>query len=253
MKTGITVHIAAIGVSGLLLSASAQPASLSDEHFMIASSQPSVSQTVGQRGVSATIVREGTSLEAVATAFTPRAQPVSTKLNDLNMNFVNAPLNQVLSYLSDAAGFIIVRDPRANINGYVTIQGSHITQDEAVDLLNSQLNQNSLAAIRDQRTLTILNKSDARTSVVRETRKRLDLMGSIDLTRSWCPRRPDLFGNLPFVGVCFTATCPFRGRRESTGRLRVGSTCQLGGCPEACWRRGRRRRRPRHRPRARAR
>ena len=161
MKTRTPCLLAAIGLPGLLLSATAQPASLSDRNFAAASNQTSVSQTDRQRAVSATIVREGTSLEAV---FTPPARPANINPNDLNMNFVNAPLNQVLSYLSDAAGFIIVRDTRANINGYVTIQGKHITQDEAVDLLNTQLNQNSLAAIRDKRTLTILNKSDARTS-----------------------------------------------------------------------------------------
>jgi general secretion pathway protein D len=36
-----------------------------------------------------------------------------------------------------------------------------MTKDEAVDVLNSVLNQNGLAAIRDDRTLTIMNKSDA--------------------------------------------------------------------------------------------
>jgi type II secretory pathway component GspD/PulD (secretin) len=78
------------------------------------------------------------------------------------MNFVNAPLDQVLAYLSDAAGFIIVQ--QARVSGYVTIQGAHITKDEAVNLLNRELNQNNYAAILDGRMLTIMNKSDARTS-----------------------------------------------------------------------------------------
>ena len=95
-------------------------------------------------------------------AYTPPKYPVTTNPNDLNMDFVNAPLSQVLSYLSDAAGFIVVVQTR--VSGSVTIQGSHITRDEAVNLLNSQLNLNNLAAIRNDRTLTIVSKSDARTA-----------------------------------------------------------------------------------------
>jgi type II secretory pathway component GspD/PulD (secretin) len=38
-----------------------------------------------------------------------------------------------------------------------------MTRDEAVDLLNEVLNQNGYAAIRDGRTLTILDKNDAKT------------------------------------------------------------------------------------------
>jgi type II secretory pathway component GspD/PulD (secretin) len=67
----------------------------------------------------------------------------------------------VLNYLSDAAGFIIVQDTR--VNGTVTIVGKHLTKDEAVDLLNTELNRNNYAAIRDGRTLTIMDKNEAKT------------------------------------------------------------------------------------------
>jgi type II secretory pathway component GspD/PulD (secretin) len=81
--------------------------------------------------------------------------------NGITMNFRNAPLNQVLSYLSDAAGFIIILDT-TQVNGYVNVISSHpMTQDEAVDLLNTVLNQNGLAAVRDGRTLTIMSKAQA--------------------------------------------------------------------------------------------
>jgi general secretion pathway protein D len=107
-------------------------------------------------------VPRGNAPEAVASAFVPPAQAVGTNQNDLNLNFNNAPLDMVLNYLSDAAGFIIVRDTR--VNGTVTIIGKHLTQDEAVNLLNTELNRNNYAAIRDGRTLTIVNKNDAKTS-----------------------------------------------------------------------------------------
>jgi type II secretory pathway component GspD/PulD (secretin) len=84
--------------------------------------------------------------------------PLST--NGITFNFRNAPLNTVLTYMSDAAGFIIVMNTQ--VRGTVNIISTHpMTKDEAVDLLNSVLNQNGYAAIRDDRTLTIMTKADA--------------------------------------------------------------------------------------------
>jgi type II secretory pathway component GspD/PulD (secretin) len=80
--------------------------------------------------------------------------------NGITMNFRNAPLSRVLSYLSDAAGFIIVLD--TPVSGYVNVISTHpMTKDDAVDLLNTVLNQNNLAAVRDGRTLTIMTKAQA--------------------------------------------------------------------------------------------
>jgi len=80
----------------------------------------------------------------------------------LRLNFRGAPLESVLSYLSDAAGFIIVLDTQ--VSGRVDLWSEQpVTKDEAVDLLNSVLNKNGYAAIRDGRTLTIMSKNDAKT------------------------------------------------------------------------------------------
>lgn len=85
-----------------------------------------------------------------------------TNSDELRLNFRNAPLEMVLNYLSDAAGFIIVLD--TPVHGNVSVISNHpMTRDEAVDLLNEVLNQNGYAAIRDGRTLTILDKNDAKT------------------------------------------------------------------------------------------
>jgi general secretion pathway protein D len=82
--------------------------------------------------------------------------------NSLVLNFRGAPLESVLDYLSDAAGFIIVLDTQ--VNGHVDLWSDRpVTRDEAVDLLNSVLNQNGYAAIRDGRKLTIMSKTDAKT------------------------------------------------------------------------------------------
>jgi type II secretory pathway component GspD/PulD (secretin) len=85
-----------------------------------------------------------------------------TGTNGLRLNFRNAPIDLVLNYLSDAAGFIIELD--TPVRGNVSVISSHpMTGDEAVDLLNSVLNKNGYAAIRNGRTLTILDKNDAKT------------------------------------------------------------------------------------------
>jgi general secretion pathway protein D len=80
----------------------------------------------------------------------------------LRLHFRGAPLESVLDYLSDAAGFIIVLDTQ--VHGRVDIWSDQpVTRDEAVDLLNSVLNKNGYAAIRDGRKLTIVDKNDAKT------------------------------------------------------------------------------------------
>src|SRR5471032_61869 len=91
------------------------------------------------------------------------SNPMST--NGITFNFRNAPLNTVLTYMSDAAGFIIIMNTR--VQGTVNVISTHpMSKDEAVDLLNSVLNQNGYAAIRDDRTLTIMTKADAIHSMI---------------------------------------------------------------------------------------
>ncbi|HVM62780.1 MAG TPA: secretin N-terminal domain-containing protein [Verrucomicrobiae bacterium] len=78
----------------------------------------------------------------------------------LFLNFHNAPIDLVLNYLSDAAGFIIEVD--TPVRGKVDVWSTHpVTKDEAVDLLNSMLNKNGYAAIRNGRKLTIIGKDEA--------------------------------------------------------------------------------------------
>ena len=100
---------------------------------------------------------------SIASDFNAPAEASGTNNPDeLRLNFRNAPLEMVLNYLSDAAGFIIVLDTQ--VNGNVSVISSHpMTRDEVVDLLNSVLNKNGYAAIRNGRTLTILDKNDAKT------------------------------------------------------------------------------------------
>lgn len=80
----------------------------------------------------------------------------------LRLNFRNAPLEMVLNYLSDAAGFVIV--PEVDVRGKVDVWSNQpLTKDEAVDVLNSVLSKNKFAAIRNGRMLYIIDKESAKT------------------------------------------------------------------------------------------
>src|ERR1051325_3533124 len=80
----------------------------------------------------------------------------------LRMNFREAPLDQVLTYLSEAAGFIINVKPGTSVRGQVTVLSNEpLTKDEAVNLLNTVLNENKLAAVENGRTLSIMPRDEA--------------------------------------------------------------------------------------------
>ena len=200
MKTSIPIVVTTVSISALLLSAAAQPTTggAEDQNGTAATPDQSVSpgggaemnstnmpptgttegQTAQDQGamngreaapagnqpVESTVILPKQNVpESVPSAFTPPAKAVGTNSsNELRLNFRNAPLEMVLNYLSDAAGFIIVLD--THVNGNVTIVSTQpVSRDEAVNLLNAELNRNNYAAIRNGRTLTIVDKSDAKT------------------------------------------------------------------------------------------
>src|SRR4026208_742061 len=74
--------------------------------------------------------------------------------NELRLNFRGAPLEMVLNYFSEAAGFIVNVKPGATVRGKNVEAWSNqpLSRDEALNLLDTVLNQNSLAAIRNGRT-----------------------------------------------------------------------------------------------------
>jgi type II secretory pathway component GspD/PulD (secretin) len=83
--------------------------------------------------------------------------------NELRLNFRNAPLESVLNYLSDAAGYIIVNQSGGDLKGKANMWSNQpVTKDEALDLLGSTLDQSGYAFVLNGRTLTIYAKSDAK-------------------------------------------------------------------------------------------
>ncbi|HLH52874.1 MAG TPA: secretin N-terminal domain-containing protein [Verrucomicrobiae bacterium] len=81
----------------------------------------------------------------------------------LRMNFHGAPLNLVLDYLSDAAGFII--NKQTDVRGTVEVWSKQpVTKDEAIELLSSVLKKNGYAVTRSGRILTIVAMDSVKTA-----------------------------------------------------------------------------------------
>lgn len=88
-------------------------------------------------------------------------RPASPDGRNLFLNFRGAPMETVLNYLSEAAGFTIVIE--AEVRGKVDAWSNQpMNKDEAVDFLNSVLAKNGYAAIRSDRTLTIVTREEAK-------------------------------------------------------------------------------------------
>lgn len=91
----------------------------------------------------------------------PPTHVVAEGERGLRLNFRNAPLELVLNYLSEAAGFIIV--PEVDVKGRVDVWSNQpLTKDEAIDVLNRALARNGYAVLRDGRTLTVVTREEAR-------------------------------------------------------------------------------------------
>jgi len=186
MKTLIRRTLVTLCVSGLLMSATAQTApggTPDDNNAAVAPAPPppetivpppdegamnepsATNQSVApMAGIHPTTPEKPAAAAAIPTVVqdSTLAPTIGTNFDELRLNFRNAPLEMVLNYLSDAAGFIIVMDTQ--VRGNVSVISSHpMTRNEAVDLLNAVLNKNGYAALRDGRTLTILDKNDAKT------------------------------------------------------------------------------------------
>lgn len=110
----------------------------------------------------AAVTAENFSLNS-ATPTTPLDKVVKDGERAIRLNFRSAPLDMVLNYLSDVAGFIIV--PETDVRGKVDVWSNQpLTPEESVALLNRVLGKEGYAVIRDGRTLTIMTQAAAKKS-----------------------------------------------------------------------------------------
>ncbi|MFZ9746919.1 MAG: secretin N-terminal domain-containing protein [Opitutaceae bacterium] len=107
---------------------------------------------------------------APAPGETPRApesapptpeRPARDTSAGLRFNFRGAPLETVLNYLSEAAGFVIVLETpvRGNVDMW---SAQPVSRTEAVQLLNLAINKSGYTASLKGRTLVVSSKEDAR-------------------------------------------------------------------------------------------
>ena len=95
------------------------------------------------------------------TSVLPSAARPASKPGELRFNFRGAPLETVLNYMSDAAGFIIVLE--TPVRGTVDMWSSQpVTREEAVQLLNQALNKNGYSASVQGRSLIVSSKDEAK-------------------------------------------------------------------------------------------
>ena len=91
----------------------------------------------------------------------PETPPMVVPEGMLMLNFRGAPLETVLNYLSEAAGYIIVTE--AEVRGKLDVIAKQpVTKEEAFTILESALARNGYTALRNGRTLTIVSKEGAR-------------------------------------------------------------------------------------------
>jgi len=170
MKTRIIRLLSVAGLAGLLWTAVAQqtalpPPRIEPPPVMLITTNPPpemmIPATTNPPAATETAPATNAPVAAPAPALPPPEPPlVMLNENEMRLNFRNAPLDIVLSYLSEATGFII--ELQTQVRGTVDVfSAKPVTKDEAIDLLNSMLNKNGYAAIRNGRKLTIVSKTEA--------------------------------------------------------------------------------------------
>ena len=79
----------------------------------------------------------------------------------LRLDFHDAPLEQVLTYMSQAAGFVVYFRPGVSVDARVNlISQQPLSKAEAVELLKSVLSDHDCSVIQNGRTLTLVKTAD---------------------------------------------------------------------------------------------
>jgi type II secretory pathway component GspD/PulD (secretin) len=92
----------------------------------------------------------------------PAAAPASrAPVNGIKFNFRGAPLETVLNYMSEAAGYVIVLE--SPVRGTIDMWSAQpVSKEEAVQLLNVALNKSGYSVTQRGRSLVVSSKEDAK-------------------------------------------------------------------------------------------
>ncbi len=161
MKTHTTISIATGFLLSLSIFAAEQPPGAGAKD---APATPADTNVTSAAASTNTTASNASAPSETAAAPDTAAAPAGGKgEGGLRLNFRGAPLNLVLDYLSDAAGFVINKE--ADVRGTVDVWSKEpLSKDEAVDLLNSVLKKNGCAVTRNGRILTIVPMDTAKTA-----------------------------------------------------------------------------------------
>ncbi len=152
-------------LSLIMLVAAAPLAAIAGEPLPVASPSAGTNGPTQKTQPTASSEVTGTATNSQADTNSLAATPVESLNGELRLNFRNAPLNLVLDYLSDAAGFVINKTYQTELRGTVDVWSKDpVTREEAVKLLNSALKKNGYGATRDDRILTIFELEQAKTT-----------------------------------------------------------------------------------------
>ncbi|MEN6627035.1 MAG: secretin N-terminal domain-containing protein [Candidatus Sumerlaeia bacterium] len=147
---GITVMAVALGAAATLASAAS-----------ITKRSPADVE-IAQLAAPRLMVADSAAL-TTSTAATSATAEAAAGDGMMSFNFRGASLDTVLDYMSKAGGFVIVRS--VNVDGRVDVVSHQpLNRAEAVELLNTVLNEKGYSAIRNGRVLKIVSRDDARTN-----------------------------------------------------------------------------------------
>jgi len=94
-------------------------------------------------------------------AAAPATAPATRATTQITLNFKDVPIDAVLEQLSDAAGYVVVKD--VPVDGRVTVLSKQpVNADEAVVLLNTVLKSNGYTAIQMGRVLKVVARDKAK-------------------------------------------------------------------------------------------
>lgn len=163
MKTTLTLILTA-SLAGSAL-AQTQPAPAPAPAPTPAAPAPKPDEEARPAGLAAALAAQAAEKAAEAARPPVPKEPVKRVTSDtekgMKLNFRGVPLEMVLNYFAEAAGYTIV--PKVDIRGRVDVWSEDpLTKAEAIDVLNNVLSRNGYAAYLTGRTLNVVNKDEMR-------------------------------------------------------------------------------------------